>query len=468
MIKDNQKILNRLMILIDAFLIAFTFIGSYFFKFYILLNGPGPGVLPVSEYNKMIMVLVPLFLVVFSLFGVYEPMRTTKRYEELIQLVKASVVAMGIFLLYLFVIIKHTDYARSVLFFFFIFEIIFTGGFRFLLRTVLIKYRSKGYNQKHVLFVGYSRACEAYIDRISAHPEWGYDAFGILDNSIPVDTEYKNVKIIGTLDELETVLSSNDLDEVVVALALTDYDLLELVVPMCEKFGVHTKFVPDYQSIIPTKPITEDLLGLPVVNIRNVPLSNGLYALVKRLFDIAGSLFGIIITSPILLLIAILIKCTSKGPVLFKQERVGLHNKSFQMYKFRSMRVQTEAEEAKGWTTSGDPRVTKVGKFIRKASIDELPQLFNILKGDMSLVGPRPERPQFVEKFMEEIPRYNVKHQVRPGLTGWAQVNGYRGDTSIKKRIEHDIYYIENWTFGLDIKILFMTLFTGFFNKNAY
>ena len=169
-----------------------------------------------------------------------------------------------------------------------------------------------------------------------------------------------------------------------------------------------------------------------------------------------------------MLVSAILVKTTSKGPLIFKQERVGLHNKPFQMYKFRTMYVQTEEEERKGWTQKNDPRVTSVGRFLRKTSLDEFPQLFNVLKGDMSLVGPRPERPQYVEKFREEIPRYMIKHQVRPGMTGWAQVNGYRGDTSITKRIEHDLYYIENWTLGFDFKIMFLTVFKGFINKNAY
>mgnify|MGYP000298420749 FL=1 len=168
-----------------------------------------------------------------------------------------------------------------------------------------------------------------------------------------------------------------------------------------------------------------------------------------------------------MLLMCVIIKLTSPGPLIYKQERVGLHNQTFRMYKFRSMEVQPESEE-KAWTVKNDPRVTPIGKFMRHTSIDELPQLFNILKGNMSLVGPRPERPFFVEKFREEIPRYMVKHQVRPGLTGWAQVNGYRGDTSIRKRIEYDLYYIENWSIGLDIKIIFLTFFKGFINKNAY
>ena len=205
-----------------------------------------------------------------------------------------------------------------------------------------------------------------------------------------------------------------------------------------------------------------------MINIRYVPLSNTFNAMIKRIMDICGSIIGIIVASPIMLILCALIKLTSPGPLIYRQERVGLHNQTFWMYKFRSMEIQPEAEEKKAWTVKNDPRVTAIGRFMRRTSLDELPQLFNILKGDMSLVGPRPERPFFVEKFREEIPRYMVKHQVRPGLTGWAQVNGYRGDTSIRKRIECDLYYIENWTVGLDIKIMFMTIFKGFINKNAY
>ena len=209
-------------------------------------------------------------------------------------------------------------------------------------------------------------------------------------------------------------------------------------------------------------------MGLPVVNIRYVPLTNTLNWVSKRVVDVVFSLIGLVVFSPVMLISAIAIRCTSRGPVIFKQERIGLHNKPFKMYKFRTMEVQKPSTEKQGWTTKDDPRVTKVGKLLRRTSMDELPQLFNILKGDMSVVGPRPERPQFVDKFKEEIPRYMVKHQVRPGLTGWAQINGYRGDTSIKRRIEYDIFYIENWTMSFDIKIMFLTIFKGLINKNAY
>jgi exopolysaccharide biosynthesis polyprenyl glycosylphosphotransferase len=220
--------------------------------------------------------------------------------------------------------------------------------------------------------------------------------------------------------------------------------------------------------MIPTRPFIEDLQGLPVVNIRRVPLTDSVNALVKRAVDIAGASVALLLFSPLMLLTAALIKLTAPGPLIYKQERVGLHNRPFQMYKFRSMVVQAPSEEKAKWTTPHDARVTPVGRFIRKTSIDEMPQFFNVLRGDMSLVGPRPERPLFVEKFKEEIPRYMIKHQVRPGITGWAQVNGLRGDTSITKRIEHDLYYIENWTLGYDFKILFLTMFKGFINKNAY
>ena len=237
---------------------------------------------------------------------------------------------------------------------------------------------------------------------------------------------------------------------------------------MCDKYVVNTKFIPDYNNVIPTKPYTEDILGLPVINIRRVPLSDPLNKLVKRIIDLIGATVALVVFSPVMAGTMIAIKLTSPGPLIYKQERVGLQNRPFEMYKFRSMVVQDEESEKRRWTVKDDPRVTKVGRFIRRTSIDELPQLINVFKGNMSLVGPRPERTQFVEKFKEEVPRYMIKHQVRPGLTGWAQVNGYRGDTSIKKRIECDLYYIENWTLGLDFKILIMTFFKGFVNKNAY
>lgn len=468
MIKNNQSILNKLMVLIDAVITGGSFVLAYLIKFYILVDGPGVGVLPLRSYVALLPFLITLYLITYLMTNVYTPKRTMGIWGELWMIIRANLIGLGILLIVLFGIIHGRPYARSVIGIFFILSNLFECLFRILVRTILHKVRLNGYNKKHILLVGYSRAAESYIDRILKNPEWGLNVVGILDNAVPVGTEYYGIRVLDTLDALEGMLSDNSFDEVSITLALKDYDYFEHVVNVCEKQGVHTKFIPDYNSIVPTKPYTEDLDGLAVVNIRSVPLTNTFNSIIKRMVDIFGSLFGIILTSPVMLVTAIAVKCSSKGPILFKQERVGYHGRNFNMYKFRSMRVQTVAEEKKGWTTKGDPRVTGVGRFIRKTSIDELPQLFNILKGDMSLVGPRPERPQYVEKFKEEIPRYMVKHQVRPGLTGWAQVNGLRGDTSIKKRVEYDLYYIENWTFFFDIKIIIMTFFTGFINKNAY
>ncbi len=468
MIKDNQKVFNRLMVIIDAAITAASFMSAYFVKFYIFNAGPGPGVLPVNDYVLLLIFIVPIYALLYYFCSVYAPKRTVRRRFEIYGILKANTIGIVTLIVALYMIVRVFNFSRSVMAYFYVFNVFFTSCFRLALRKGLNTIRSKGYNLKHILLVGYSRAAEEYIDRLNDYPQWGYVVCGILDDHIPAGTVYKGVKVLGRLDNLEVILPENKLDEIAITLSLNDYDFLESIVAVCEKSGVHTKFIPDYNSLIPGKPYTEDLMGLPVINIRYVPLTNTSNIMIKRVTDIAGSLIGILITSPIMLIAAALVKLTSPGPVIFKQERVGLHNKSFYMYKFRSMEQQSPGEEKKAWTIKNDPRVTSVGKFLRKTSLDELPQLFNILKGDMSLVGPRPERPLFVEKFREEIPRYMVKHQVRPGLTGWAQVNGLRGNTSIRKRIEYDIYYIENWSLGLDIKIILMTFFTGFINKNAY
>jgi len=468
MIKDNQKVFNRLMVIIDAAITVASFMLAYFFKFYVLKRFPGPGVLPASDYFRLLVFIVPIYMLIYYACGVYAPKRTVRRRFEIYGIVKANTIGIVALIILLYMIIREFNVSRSVMAIFYVFDIFITSCFRLALRKGLRTIRSKGYNLKHILLVGYSRAAEEYIDRLTDNPQWGYAAVGILDNNIPAGTVYRGVKVLGSLGNLEVILPENKLDEIAITLSLKDYDYLESIVGTCEKSGVHTKFIPDYNSLIPSKPYTEDLMGLPVINIRYVPLTNTGNIILKRSMDILGSLAGIIVTLPVMLVAAILVKTTSRGPVIFKQERVGLHNKPFYMYKFRSMEQQRPKDEKKAWTVRDDPRVTKVGRILRRTSLDELPQLFNILKGDMSLVGPRPERPLFVEKFREEIPRYMVKHQVRPGLTGWAQVNGLRGDTSIRKRIDYDIYYIENWTPGFDIKIILMTFFTGFVNKNAY
>ena len=469
MIKDNQRHFNRLHVLIDACIIAVSYMLAWWVQFQLLNNTSG---LVFRHYMSILPLLVPLYLVIYALFGLYTTKSVRRKRVEVEKIVQANTIGLVLFMTALFFFRGNLEFtnhfSRMLLAWFYLINITLECLFRNFIRLALQHIREKGFNQKHMILVGYSRAAEEYIDRIKANPEWGYDIMGILDDNVQPGMKYRGVEVIGRTEEIAGVLEAAKPDEIAITLGLSEYSKLEHIVAVCEKSGVHTKFIPDYNNIIPTRPYTEDLMGLPVINIRHVPLTNTFNAFMKRCVDLGGSVFAIILFSPVMLITAIAIKLTSPGPLIYTQERVGLHNKTFRMYKFRSMDVQSPKKERGAWTVPGDPRVTKVGKIIRKTSIDELPQLFNILKGDMSLVGPRPERPFFVEKFREEIPRYMIKHQVRPGMTGWAQINGYRGNTSIRKRIEYDLYYIENWTLGFDIKILFLTIFKGFINKNAY
>ncbi len=469
MIKDNQRHFNRLHVLIDACIIAVSYMLAWWVQFQLLNNTSG---LVFRHYMSILPLLVPLYVVIYALFGLYTTKSVRRKRVEVEKIVQANTIGLVLFMTALFFFRGNLEFtnhfSRMLLAWFYLINITLECLFRNFIRLALQHIREKGFNQKHMILVGYSRAAEEYIDRIKANPEWGYDIMGILDDNVQPGMKYRGVEVIGRTEEIAGVLEAAKPDEIAITLGLSEYSKLEHIVAVCEKSGVHTKFIPDYNNIIPTRPYTEDLMGLPVINIRHVPLTNTFNAFMKRCVDLGGSVFAIILFSPVMLITAIAIKLTSPGPLIYTQERVGLHNKTFRMYKFRSMDVQSPKKERGAWTVPGDPRVTKVGKIIRKTSIDELPQLFNILKGDMSLVGPRPERPFFVEKFREEIPRYMIKHQVRPGMTGWAQINGYRGNTSIRKRIEYDLYYIENWTLGFDIKILFLTIFKGFINKNAY
>lgn len=475
MIKGNQKLLNLFRILIDTAIIVFSFIRAYYLRFsndsilirWEWIEEPVGIYGSLKDYMQILIMLIPCYLVSYYFFHLYDPKRTKSRKSEIFNILKSNVVGILYCVAFLF-FIRNGTYARLFIIIFVTLNFILEVLFRFCTTTLLRKIRRKGTNHKHILLIGYSRAAEGYIDRLLAHPEWGISIHGILDNHKPLGYSYRDIHVIGRVDELEKMLSENDYDETAITLSIDHYDSLEGIVAVTEKSGVHTKFIPDYNNIIPTRPYTEDLDGLPVIHVRNIPLSNSFNRFCKRAIDIVGALLLIILFSIPMSVVAAIIKITSPGPLIFKQERVGLHNKPFKMFKFRSMEVQDASKEKQAWTVQNDPRVTPIGKFIRKTSLDELPQFFNVLKGDMSLVGPRPERPFFVEKFKEEIPRYMIKHQVRPGITGWAQVNGNRGDTSIRMRIDCDLYYIENWTLGLDIKILFLTIFKGFVNKNAY
>jgi len=291
----------------DAFLTGASFILAYYIKFYILEDGPGIGVLPVIDYYMLLPFMIPGYMFLYYRCGVYSPKRTVKRRHEIYSILQANTLGIAALIIILYMVIREINFARSVMAIFYVMNIFLTSCARVVLRKMLRTMRSKGYNLKHILLVGYSRAGEEYIDRIQDNPQWGYVVCGILDNTIPAGTTYKGVKVLGTLGNLEIILPENKLDEIAITLSLKDYDYLEGIVHFCEKSGVHTKFIPDYNSLIPSRPYTEDLMGLPVINIRHVPLTNTGNMLAKRILDIIGAVFGIIITSPIMLVCAILV-----------------------------------------------------------------------------------------------------------------------------------------------------------------
>ncbi len=465
MIKENQRIINKLIIFIDALVVLMSFLFTWYLRVYSGIIAIEGGLLSFKEYLIPVILMIPIYIFIYNFKGLYNNERIMFLNKEIGKIVISNVLGILIFTGILF-ISKQIDYSRSILVLFFLINIIIMSVERVIIRKFIRRIRKKGFNIKYTVFVGYSDGTERFNRLVEENKHWGYKILGFFE-----DHEVDNTKLsyLGEIKCLYKYLSENrDVDEIIITLEMKDYDKLQEIISTCEKLGVRAQIIPSYYKYLPAKPYVEEIGGVPLINMRYIPLDNLLNKFIKRSIDIVGSLFAIIIFSPIMLIVAIAIKLTSKGELIFKQERVGLNRKTFTMYKFRSMRIQDPNEEKSEWTVKDDPRKTKVGNFIRKTSIDELPQFFNVLKGDMSLIGPRPERPFYVEKFKDEIPKYMVKHQVRPGITGWAQVNGWRGDTSIEKRIECDIYYIENWSISLDIKILFLTVFKGFVNKNAY
>ena len=431
----------------DAGIISATYFFSWYLRFKSGFFVQDAGVLPAKTYFSALFLIIPGYLLLYSIFQLYMPRRVKSYRKELMDIIRANGIGFMIFILVLY-FIKQEHFSRQMLCIFFFINISLEFASRYLIRTILWKMRKQGLNQKHILMIGESQMAEQYMDRLRENPKWGYQVFAHLKDE----------------EKLERILEGNELDEVVIALRAEDYGKLERIVDVCEKAGVHTKMIPDFGNVISTRPYIEDVQGIPVIHVRRVPLNIMRNRAAKRAVDLIGATVAIILFSPVMLLTVLVVALTEEGSVIYRQERVGLHNQVFYMYKFRSMIMQDEEKEKAEWSTRNDPRITPVGKLIRRTSIDELPQLFNVLKGEMSLVGPRPERPQFVQKFRDEIPRYMVKHQVRPGMTGWAQINGYRGNTSIEKRIEYDLYYIENWTMVFDMKILILTIFKGFFD----
>jgi Undecaprenyl-phosphate glucose phosphotransferase len=432
---------------------------AYFIRF-LFYNGLH---IQIDFYLKISIIAVPIYLLIYNYNSLYESYRTKRLLLEISRVIRSNVLGV-ILIMILSFMFKEVNISRMVILIFGVFNTLLMILSRIIIRKTLRSMRAKGYNSKRMLILGYNDLAVQFVEKILANRNLGFYVAGFLSDKFDSheNTNLKNpIPYKGKLDDLEKILNAEVIDEVVVALEYDQYEHLSGIIDACEKAGTKISVIPFYTKYLPARPYIDEVEGLPVINIRRIPLDNLLNNWAKRSFDFLVSLFLILVLSPFLLITAVCVKATSPGPILYKQERVGLNKKNFMMYKFRSMRVATDNSDKTAWTTKNDPRKTKFGTFMRKYNVDELPQLFNVLDGTMSLVGPRPEIPYHVYNFKEEIPLYMVKHQVRPGITGWAQVNGLRGDTSIKERIEHDIFYIENWSFLLDIKILIMTVFKG-------
>ncbi len=461
MLEKNQRYKSILSGLLDAALLFAGFLLANYVRFnYVRFFEPG-GAGPALEVaqdprNLLAGIVTSLALVlVYWVAGIYSNSRLHGLSERCtrIAIINGGGILGFVFILYL---MHLDDYSRVVLGLFYFFATALVVAKRMIRRWVDRARRRKGLGLRHILLVGGGKSAALYLRALEHNPYYGFVVDGYL---APIEEPGLGVPYFGSYEKLDECLEHPDIDEVVVALEAEEIQMLPHTFAACDKHGTRITMVPFYSDYLPARPTIDVLDECKLINVRQTPFDNILNAAVKRGLDIVGSLILIVLTSPVMLVTAIGVKLSSPGPVIFRQERIGLNKKPFMMYKFRSMRVNAKQET--GWSTDYDPRKTKFGSLIRKFSLDELPQFFNVLKGDMSLVGPRPEVPFHVEHFKEEIPRYLVRQQVRPGCTGWAQIHGLRGDTDIAERIRYDIWYIENWTVALDIKIIFRTVFGG-------
>lgn len=459
MIRKNQDILNAVNMILDAILIFASYLLATYIRFDIMYGlAPALQLAWNPVYFRVAALYTAVLVATFYAFRLYGSYRFQSQIRELSVIFVINAVGVSVITAILY-ITRIVDFSRLAIFFFFVLSTLSVSVKRICLRAVLRYFRKMGYNQKHVIVVGNGHFARQYMEDVKARPYLGFVVDGYVSR-----TEKNGMGIcLGDYEGLSDILRNRTVDELIVALEPHEVRFMEQVLACADKEGIRVCIIPFYNDYIPTHPVVDVVGRTKLINIRTTPLDNVLWQMVKRAVDIVGSLCLIVFTSPLMLATAAGVRLSSPGPVIFKQERVGQNKKEFRMYKFRSMKVNNTADTA--WSTDTDPRKTRFGSFIRKYSIDELPQLFNVLKGDMSLVGPRPEIPFYVRHFREKVPLYLVRQQVRPGMTGWAQVHGLRGDTSIEKRVEYDIWYIENWSLWLDIRILFMTAFGGMKNS---
>ena len=463
MLKQYQNKLNAVHIVVDIAISLASSALSYIIMYFAFSS----DVFVLDRSNIRIMVLVPLIIAALQVLcnracDLYRSYRSTAFIKEAVNILKSGLIAFVILIFGAIVFSRLYQFQVALMFYFFIYSFL-SVLYRFSLRRFLRYMRKKGYNKKYIVLLGINNCTENFIKKIRSSPDLGYEISGYFDNA---PHSQLALTYLGNFKKVSRYFSGSLPDEALIMLSGRSQPYMEHLISICERWGVKFSIIPNMFSSFSSRIYISSFDGIPVMSMRRVPLDRTLNKFIKRALDITVSLLMLVLLSPLMLMTALIIKLTSPGAVIFRQERVGLGQRPFTMYKFRSMKVQDPTDEKSEWTTKDDPRKTRVGDFIRRTSIDELPQFFNVLKGDMSVVGPRPERPFFVNQFRESIPKYMVKHQVKPGLTGWAQIHGCRGDTSITKRIEYDIEYVENWHMGLDLGIMIKTVLKK--NPNAY
>ena len=479
MVNRHNRLLVAFHIISDALLGLTAFIIAYALRFHTGLIPVTKGIPPLRQYVNVlpfILILVPL---AYQLQGLYRLRRGRSRVDDFFAVFVGSILAVvfGIIATLYVQTYFATNAAKEQGLFevsqvvwglFLVLNVLLTFASRELVREVLERRWRAGIGLKRILIAGSGELGRLVADKILEHRELGYQIVGFVDDKAGGDhLGYRGLPLLGAIDEAAEIALREGIDHLYVALPPEQHvQMLELVDSTSREM-VDVKVVPDLLQVIALRARLEDLDGVPVININDVPLQ-GFNSLVKRIFDVAIAGAALIVLALPLAVIAALVKLTSRGPVFYRQERMGLDGRPFMIHKFRSMYQDAEAETGPVFASQDDPRRTPLGKILRQSNIDELPQFWNVLKGEMSLVGPRPERPLFVAQFKDKIPQYMLRHKVKAGITGWAQVNGWRGNTSIEKRIEYDLYYIENWSVRLDIKIMWLTVLKGFFHKHAY
>jgi Undecaprenyl-phosphate glucose phosphotransferase len=465
MIKSNQRFFNFLLVLFDVFVVTISLLSAWYIRFVSFFFDDGVRTMDLQAYIGLLTMIIPIYFIIFMIFGLYRPYRKQRFTKECQKIILSNMVAIAIVMSVLFTQ-KSIHFSRYMLGMFFVTSTLLMMIERGSIRKILRIARKHGFNLKYVIIVGAGSLGQAFASKIREDRQLGYKITGYVDDYY-TQTEKDGIPILGTTRKMNTILEEFQVDEVIIALPNTSFKRIDEVIDICEYQGIKTQVIPDYFHLVKgTQAYFDELDGIPLINTRYIPLDKPLNKWAKRLLDMLISLIILTLISPVLIITAVLVKITSPGPIIYKQIRVGMGRKEFWIYKFRSMRCDLSKVGDTGWTTEDDPRKTKFGAFIRKTSIDELPQFINVLKGDMSIVGPRPEQPHYVNQFKDEIPKYMIKHHVRPGITGWAQVKGWRGDTSIKERIACDIEYIEKWSLWFDIKIFFMTFKAVF--KSGY